>query len=381
MNVARNQQLETLKAETRQFAEENLVRNLEERDASGIFLEENWQACAARGIFGLYVPREYGGSGYDMVTTVGMLESLGYGCPDNGLTLAINGQMWAVQEPILKFGSEAQKQKYLPELINGTLKGAHGMTEEESGSNAFQLATTATPTAGGYLLNGKKVYIGLGPVADIILTFASTNIENGRWGISTFIVDARTEGVTLSAPQRKMGLRTSPLGEIEFKDAFVPADTLLGREGSGASIFNSSMDYERSFIFASHVGSMARQLDETIGFVKSRKVGGQPISQHQSVSNRIADMKVRLETARLFLQNAASLIDQGKQIPLEAAMAKLVISELFVENSLAAIRLHGGQGYMTDSGIERDLRDAIGGVIYSGTSDIQRNLIAAILGL
>ena len=255
------------------------------------------------------------------------------------------------------------------------------MTEEESGSNAFQLATTATPTEGGYLLNGKKVYIGLGPVADIILTFASTNLKNGRWGISTFIVDAKTDGVRLSAPQSKMGLRTAPLGEIEFKDAFVPADTLLGREGAGASIFNSSMDYERSFIFASHVGSMARQLDNTIAFVKSRKVGGQPISQHQSVSNRIADMKVRLETARLFLQNAASLIDQGKQIPLEAAMAKLVISELFVENSLAAIRLHGGQGYMTDSGIERDLRDAIGGVIYSGTSDIQRNLIAAILGL
>ena len=334
-----------------------------------------------KGIFGLFVPKEFGGSGYDMVTTIPMLEALGYGCPDNGLTLAINGQMWAVQEPILKFGTEDQKHKFIPKLIDGTWKGAHGMTESESGSNAFQLTTSAVSVEGGYLLNGSKIYIGLGPVADIILTFASTNLARGRWGISAFVVDASSAGVKLSQPQSKMGLRTAPLGEIQFKDVFVPADRLLGKEGAGASIFNASMDYERSFIFASHVGSMARQLDEVIAFAKSRNVGGQTISKHQSVSNRIADMKVRLETARLFLQKSAWLVDQGKPIPLEAAMAKLVISELFVENSLSAVRIHGGKGYLTEFGVERDLRDALGGVIYSGTSDIQRNLIAAMLGL
>lgn len=363
------------------FATEQLVRDLEKRDADGTFLEENWQACASKGIFGLYIPEEYGGKGHDMVTSIQLLEALGYGCPDNGLTLAINGQMWAVQEPILKFGTKNQKKAFLPKLIDGTLKGAHGMTEEESGSNAFQLQTVAMKTKDGYVLNGKKVYIGLGPVADIVLTFASTNPDRGRWGISTFIVDGNSDGIRLSAPQDKMGLRTSPLGEIEFNDVFVPSERLLGKEGAGASIFNSSMDYERSFIFSSHVGSMARQLDETIEFAKKRNVGGQAISKHQSVSNRIADMKVRLETARMFLHRCASLIDHGKQIPLEAAMAKLVISEMFLENSLSAIRVHGGKGYMTESGVERDLRDSIGGVIYSGTSDIQRNLIAAILGL
>ncbi|MEM7456393.1 MAG: acyl-CoA dehydrogenase family protein [Planctomycetota bacterium] len=381
MNFSRDRRLETLCEEMRQFAEQKLERDLQRRDAEGSFHEENWQACAGKGILGLYVPEEYGGSGYDMVTTIHLLESLGYGCPDNGFTLGINGQMWAVQEPILKFGTEEQKKKYLPPMINGTSKGAHGMTEESSGSNAFQLKTTAEKVDGGYVLNGKKIYIGLGPVADIILTFASTNPGRGRWGISTFIVDAKSNGITLSPAQSKMGLRTGPMGEIEFKDVFVPADCLLGKEGAGASIFNSSMDYERSFIFTSHVGSMARQLDDTVLFVKQRKVGGDPIGKFQSVSNRIADMKVRLETARMFLHRCASLIDQGQPVSMEAAMAKLVISELFVENSLSSIRLHGGKGYLSGSDSERDLRDAIGGVIYSGTSDIQRNLIAALLGL
>jgi hypothetical protein len=153
----------------------------------------------------------------------------------------------------------------------------------------------------------------------------------------------------------------------------------LGREGAGASIFNDSMQYERSFIFASHVGSMARQLDQAIRFVKAREVGGQPIRGFQSVTNRLADMKVRLETARYFLYRAAWRIDQGEEATQDAAMAKLVIAENFLANSEDAIRLHGAVGYLSEYEVERDLRDSMGGVIYSGTSDIQRNLIAALL--
>ena len=156
---------------------------------------------------------------------------------------------------------------------------------------------------------------------------------------------------------------------------------MLGRAGAGASIFDDAMQFERSFIFASHVGSMARQLDDAIAFSQSRVLGNRPIGKNQSISNRIADMKVRLETARMFLYKAAWRIDQGQDARLDAAMAKLTISELFLENSLDAVRIHGGVGYMSDRGIERDLRDAVGGVIYSGTSDIQRNLIAGLLGL
>ena len=381
MTFSHNKNQQALCDDMIRFAQEQLTRDLVRRDREQVFLDENWQACASKGVLGLYIPTEYGGQGHSIANSVRMMEAIGFGCPDNGLTLALNGQMWAVQEPILKFGTEQQKRKYLPRLINGELKGAHGMTEPESGSNAFDLNTTATKTDGGYLLNGNKTYIGLGPVAGLILVFATVDASKGRWGISAFIVEADSAGVTLGNAVGKLGLRTGPMGDITFTDTFVPEENLLGNIGSGSSIFNSSMDFERSFIFASHVGSMARQLEQTVEFAKSRSISGSPIGKHQAVSHRIAEMKVRLETSRLHMYRAAELLDQGKSIPLEAATTKLVISEAFVQNSLDAIRIHGGKGYLSEEGVERNLRDALGGVIYSGTSDIQRNLIAGLLGL
>ena len=380
MEFSRTKEQQALWSEMYRFASE-LGRDLVIRDENGDFAEENWQAVAQKGVLGLYLPKAYGGSDYDMVTTINLLEALGYGCPDNGFTLAINGQMWTVQEPIFRFGTEQQKQKYLPRLIDGSLKGAHGMTESESGSDAFSLSTTAKRVDGGYILNGKKFLINLGPNAGIVIVFATTNPDLGRWGVTTFIVEADSPGLVLGAPKRKMGLRTVLTGDIELHDVFVPDDNLLGREGAGASIFNASMEYERSFIFASHVGSMARQLDEAVAFAKQRKQGGKSIGKYQSVSNRIADMKVRLDTSRLMLFRAAWLMDCGKSLPMEAALAKLVISESFIQNSIDVIRIHGGRGYLTEYEVERDLRDAMGGVIYTGTSDIQRNLIAGLLGL
>ena len=170
--------------------------------------------------------------------------------------------------------------------------------------------------------------------------FVSTNPARGRWGISTFIVDAQSEGITLHPAQEKMGLRTVPTGAIEFEDVFVPEENLIGKPGSGASIFTASMDYERSFIFTSHVGSMARQLDQAIEFSRTRQQLGQPIGKLQSISNRVADMKLRLETSRLLLYKCASLLDQGKNIPMEAAMANLHIAESFLQNSLALSLIH-----------------------------------------
>ena len=369
-----------LLAATQEFAKSNLTVGNDDDFDPDLFAQ-NWNACADQGIFGLFIPQAYGGSGLSLRATVKALETLGYHFPDDGFTLGINGQMWAVQEPILQFGTESQKQEFLPKLINGSCIGAHGMTEQGSGSNAFGLQTTADKVADGYALNGKKIYIGLSPICDLILTFASTDLSKGRWGISCFLVDSTSEGVSLSPAQEKMGLRTGPLGEVTFENVLVDESRMLGRPGAGASIFNASMQYERSFIFASHVGAMARQLDETIKFAKERQVADQSIGKHQTVANRIADMKIRLDTSRMYLYRAADLIDAGESLPLEAAMAKLVISESYVENSLAAIRIHGGKGYMSQYGIERNLRNAIGGVIYSGTSDIQRNLIAGILGL
>lgn len=367
----------------RRFASQNLASNLIDRDRRGADAlndwRDDWQKCADFGVLGLCVPEVYGGQCCDVLTAVLVLEAIGYGCRDNGLTLVMNGQIWAVQEPILTFGSEDQKRRYLPGLCNGSIIGAIAMTEEEAGSNAAGLMTAASRTDSGYILNGRKSYVGLGPACDLALVFASTAPDRGSWGISAFLVDTAIEGFSCSPPQEKMGLRTTPMGELVFENCFVPEDALLGREGAGLAIFQQMMEWERSFIFSSHVGSMGRQLDECVRFARQRIVFDKPIESYQSVSNRLANMKLRLETAKLLLYKAAWLKSLEKPCAAEAALVKLHLSEAFVESSIDAIRIHGGKGYLSEMGIERDLRDAMAGVIYSGTSDIQRQIISTLL--
>ncbi len=383
MDFSLTEEQRDLHERTRAFAKEFLGKGLAERDEKGAVDRsdwyEDWQRCAESGILGCTTPKAYGGQGYDTLTAVLMLEALGYGCADNGLTLGINGQIWAVAEPILAFGTEAQKQRYLPGLCAGRIIGAHGMTESESGSDAFSLRTRACRQDDGYLLNGEKIYIGLGPVCDLALVFASTDPDRGRWGLSAFLVEADDPGFERGSAQRKMGLRTTPMGKLHLHDCWVAEDRRLGDEGDGASIFQHSMEWERSFIFASHVGSMARQLDDCVAFARDRRISGRPIDEFQSVSNRLAEMRLRLELSRLLLYKTAWLKSRNEPCALDAAMAKLQISEAFVASSIDAIRIHGGAGYVADRGVERDLRDAVGGVIYSGTSDIQRQIIASLL--
>ena len=375
MHMQHTQKQHQLYSKVIDFANSNLSQSTSQFD------RQKWQACAEFGVLGWFIPEEYGGHGLSVVSTVFALEALGYGCPDNALTLALNGQMWSVQEPILQFGTADQKHHYLPKLCNGELIATHAMTEADSGSDSFKLTTSAKPVDGGYLINGKKSYLGLAPVADLALVFANTNPDAGQWGISAFLVDTNSPGLSLSAPLDKMGLKSNPLGEIEFVDCFVNASQRLGPEGIGVSLFTQSMDWERGFVFASHVGSMARQLDKCIEYSRKRKQFDQPIGKFQAVSHRIAEMKSRLEIARLLINNVARLKDSSESAMLEAAMTKLYVSEAFVSNSMDAIRIHGALGYLTEYEVERDLRDATAGVIYSGTSDIQRNIIAGILGL
>lgn len=283
--------------------------------------------------------------------------------------------------PILSFGTEPQKQKYLPGLCSGDLIGAHGMTEPDTGSDAYNLRTRAVRTGDGYVLNGTKMFVSNAPVADMAVVFATIDPSKGMWGITGFLVDVGTPGFSISRSIEKMGLRTSPMGELILQDCFVPLESRLGPEGTGARIFNHSMEWERSCILAGHLGVMERQLERSIEYARERVQYHQPIGKFQSVANRIVDMKVRLETARLILYKVAWLKKMGKPTAMEAAMAKLYLSECFVQSGLDAIRTLGGYGYMTEFEVERDLRDAIGGTIYSGTSDIQRNIIARLLGL
>ena len=364
-----------------EFAQKELNEGLIDRDRIGELAHKNWKRCAQIGILGLAIPEKYGGSGTDIMTTMLVMEGLGYGCRDNGLIFAMNAQMWSVQHPILTFGTEVQKQKYLPGMCSGELIGAHGMSEPESGSDAYSLRTKAERVGDGYVLNGTKMFVTNAPIADLALVFATVNPAKGIGGVTAFLVEKGTPGFRVSRQIEKMGLRTSPMGELILEDCALPVESRLGSEGAGSSIFNSSMEWERSCILGSHVGAMERQLEDAIRYTRERSQFGQRIGKFQSVANRIADMKVRLETARLLLYKVAWLKQMGKPAIMEAALAKLYLSECFVQSSLDAVRTYGGYGYMTELEVERDLRDAIGGTLYSGTSDIQRMIIARWLGL
>ncbi len=363
------------------FAKNELNSDTSERDRKSLFDKNLWRKCAQFGIQGLAIPEKYGGLGADPLTTILALEGLGYGCRDNGLNFALNSQMWSVQPTILDFGSETQKERYLPGLCRGELIGAYGMTEPDSGSDAFSLRTRAQKQDDGYVLNGTKTLVTFAPLADFVVVFATIDPELGKWGITVFVVDKDTPGFKVSRQMNKMGLRTVPIGELIFEDCFVPEAQRIGPEGAGASIFNSAQEWERSIILTSQLGVMERQLEQAIQYASNRRQFGQPIGKFQSVSNRIADMKLRLETARLLTYKVAWLKSLGKPVMMDAALAKLHLSECFVESSLDAIRIHGGYGYMTEFEVERDLRDAVGGTLYGGTSDIQRNIVAGFLGL
>ena len=364
-----------------EFAQKELNTGLVERDRRGELSVENWKKCAQMGIIGLATPKEYGGSATDILTTMLVMEGLGYGCRDNGLIFSMNAQMWSVQHPILTFGTEAQKQKYLPGLCSGDLIGAHAISEPEAGSDAYSLRATAEKVSEGYVLNGTKMFVTNGPIADFTLVFATVNPAKGMGGVTAFLVDKGTPGFEVKRKIEKMGLRTAQMGELILENCVVPEENRLGREGAGPSIFNSSMEWERSCILGSHIGAMERQLEECIRYTRERRQFGQAIGKFQSVANRIAEMKVRLETARMLLYKVAWLKKMGKPAIMEAAMAKLYLSESFVQSSLDAIRTHGGYGYLTELEVERELRDAVGGLLYSGTSDIQRMIIARWLGL
>jgi alkylation response protein AidB-like acyl-CoA dehydrogenase len=371
----------TYKKAVVEFAQKELNRDMVERDKHAEFSRDLWKKCADFGIHGMPFPEKFGGSEADILTTMLSMEGMGYGGSDNGLIFAINAQMWSVQMPIFTFGSPAQQEKYLPAMIRGEIIGAHGMSEPDTGSDAYNLRTRAERRDGGYVLNGSKMFVTNAPVSDMAVVFATVDPSRGMWGITGFLVEKGTPGFTVSREIEKMGLRTSPMGELIFQDCYIPEENRLGPEGAGARIFNHSMEWERSCILASNLGAMERQLEKTIGYAREREQYGQPIGKFQSVANRIVDMKIRLETARLLLYKVAWMKKIGKPAVMEAAMAKLYLSECFVQSGLDAERTLGGYGYMTEFEVERDLRDAVGGTIYSGTSDIQRNIIARLLGL
>ncbi|MHC4610206.1 MAG: acyl-CoA dehydrogenase family protein, partial [Planctomycetota bacterium] len=300
---------------------------------------------------------------------------------DQGLIFSLNAHMWTNEIPILIYGTEEQKKKYLPGLCDGTLIGANGASEPESGSDVFAMRTRVEKDGDDYVINGTKMFVTNAQEADVIAAYATLDPDWGPMGICGFIIEMDMPGVSVSRKIEKMGLRTSPMGEVVFENCRVPKCHLLGREGRGAEVFNCSMEWERGSILAGCLGTMRRQLEECIAYARQRKQFGQPIGKFQAVSHKIVAMKLRLETARALVYKLGWVKQQDRDAEMEAAMAKVYTSESFVQNCLDAVQVHGGYGFMTEFQFERELRDAVGSTLYSGTSEIQRNIIARHLGL
>lgn len=382
MDFALKPEQEELKNAAREFALSELSYDMIEPDREQAFNKQGWLSCAEFGVHGLPIPEEHGGGGADMMSTIAVMEGLGYGTHDHGLLFSINAHMWTNSIPILLYGTDEQKQRYLPGLCDGSIIGANGASEPESGSDVFAMTTTAEKDGDDYVLNGTKMWVTNASVADLIVGYATMDPALGSMGICGFIIEADRPGITISRKIEKMGLRTSPMAEIVFDNVRVPVANRLGREGRGAEVFGCSMEWERSCILASCLGAMERQLEECIRYARQRKQFGKPIAKYQSVANKMVDMKVRIETARPLVYKIAWIKETlGRNAEAEAALAKLYLSEAFVASCLDAIQIHGGNGYMTEFPYERQLRDAIGGRIYSGTSEIQRNIVASHLGL
>jgi len=381
MNFALTEDQKRFKELSVDFARRELNDRVKEREIKGEFDWAGWRKCAEFGVHGLTMPEKYGGLDMDLLTCIAALEGLGYACRDSGLLFSINSQIWTCEYPLLKFGTEEQREKFLPGLINGSLVGGHAMTEPDSGSDAFSIRCKAERRGDRYVLNGTKIFITNAPIADILLVFAVTDPKKGFAGISAFILEKNCPGFSIGNSLELMGLRTCPIGEVVLDDCEVPEKNRLGSEGVGTAIFNSEMELERSCLFATHLGAMEKELEDTIKYAKERKQFGNPIGKYQSISHKIADMKVRLELSRLILYKVAWMKSEGIRAPLESAIAKMYVSESYIQNSLDALQIHGAYGYSTEFPIETHLRDSLAGKIYSGTSEIQRNMIAAFVGL
>jgi alkylation response protein AidB-like acyl-CoA dehydrogenase len=359
----------------------SLPDDVRQREPSETFSRDAWDRIAAFGIHGLPVPEELGGGGSDVVTTMLGLEALGYGYRDNGLVFSINAHLWTSEIPLWTFGTPEQQGRWLKGLCDGTYIGCHTITEPDAGSDAFAMRSTATKVDGGYVLNGRKTFITNAPVADLLIVFARDGEGVGPFGITAFLVERGTPGLEVGKPLDKLGLRTSPMAEVFVDDCFVPDSAVLGHAGKGGDIFKTTMRWERACIMASQVGVMRRTMEACIKYARGRRQFGKPIAKFESIADKIAGMKVAVDAARALVLRVGWLMDHGVDAMAEAAVAKVFTSEANVRVHLDAVQIHGGYGYMSEFEVERDLRDALGGTIYSGTTEIQKRIIARSLGL
>lgn len=351
-----------------------------QEEAAG-FAPEKWKILRELGIFGLPFDERWGGLGRDLPTTMYVLEGLGYVCRDAGLSFSVTTHLVSTGVPLQFFGSPELQQRYLPAVCAGDRIGAHAISEPEAGSDMLAMRTTARPDGDHLVLDGAKAFVSNGPIADLLVVYAKTDPAAGPFGVTAMVVERDTPGLTIGSPIEKVGLKSSPLSQVFFEDCRVPLANVIGSVGSGFVVFDHVMKWEILCSFVVNVGEMQRRLESAIHYAKGRKQFGQRIGSFQAVSHRIVDMRIAVDTARRALYDAALRLAAGEDCSVDIAIAKIVTSEGNLNSAIAAVKTFGGYGVMTEYGIEQGVRDALAGTIYSGTSDIQRNRIAAEMGL
>jgi alkylation response protein AidB-like acyl-CoA dehydrogenase len=358
-----------------------LNEGVAEDDRAERFNRDKWDVIRQSDALRIPFDPQYGGLGHDVMTLVYVLEHLGYGCRDNGLLFAAATQVVSAAVPLQKFGSDELKDRFLSRLIDGEIISAHAISEPNAGSDAMAMITTATADGDDYIIDGKKIWITNGPVADVVTVYAKADTDAGATGITAFLVPADTPGFHRGDPIEKLGLNTCGFCELEFREMRVPSANIIGKPGAGFFILEHVMNYEILCIFMMMAGEMQERLERCIKWAKTRRAFERPIGSNQYVAGKIVDMKIGLENSRKHLYDTAAKFAKGRSVTTEISMAKLVTSEANVASALNAIQIFGARGYTREYGLEKGLRDAIGAPIYSGTNETQRVRIASMLGL
>lgn len=368
---------EMLRKMVRDFAKKDVEPTAAERDEAERFDRGIFDKMAELGLTGIPWPEEYGGIGADYVSYCIAVEELSRVCASTGVTLSAHLSL--ASWPIYTYGNEAQKKTFLTRLATGEALGAYALSEPGAGSDAASMKTTATADGDHYVLNGNKVWITNGGVADIYLAFAKTDVAAKHKGISAFIVEKGTEGFTFGKKEKKLGIRSSPTTELIFENCRIPKENMLGAEGDGFKIAMSTLDGGRNGIAAQALGIAQGALDAAVDYAKEREQFGKPIAHNQGISFKLADMATDVEAARLLTYQAAWLETKGLPYGKQSAMSKLFAGDAAMRTTVEAVQVFGGYGYTKDYPVERYMRDAKITQIYEGTNEIQRLVIGRML--
>lgn len=359
-----------LQREIIKFARENL----NDKECLETYSQELWEKMSDFGLLGITIGEEYGGLGESIETAALAFETLGYACLNNGFVFVVNNHIWVSQNIIYYYGSSELKDKYVPSMITGEKIGAIAITEAEAGSDAFNMSASAIESGDGYILNGSKMFISNGPIADIFVVFAVTQTKPTK-KITAFLVEKDFDGVSTGPDIEKMGLNSCPTSELILNNVYVSKENIIGSLNDGSSVLLNTLEWERCFEFAPHIGVMQRVMEKCIEHVKGRRQFGRPLEQYQALTHKIADMKVAIEMSKLMLYKIAWLKDNKRRAYTETSIFKLYVSEVYIKTCRDALQIFGAYGYTKEYDIERELRDALACSIYSGTNEMQRNTI------